>query len=52
MGGRRQGTPSAFGVEAAWEDRFTRYQRTAEVRCEEFGAHAGDQPVPDNEPSR
>jgi carbonic anhydrase/acetyltransferase-like protein (isoleucine patch superfamily) len=35
----------AFGVEAAWEDRITRYERMAEVRSEEFGAHADDVPV-------
>jgi carbonic anhydrase/acetyltransferase-like protein (isoleucine patch superfamily) len=37
----------AFGVEAAWEDRIARYQRVAEVRSEEFGAHAEDVVVPD-----
>ena len=33
----------AFGVEADWEDRIARYQRSAEVRAEEFAAHADDQ---------
>ena len=37
----------AFGVEAAWEDRITRYQQVAEVRSEEFAAHAEDVAVPD-----
>ena len=32
----------AFGVEAAWEDRITRYEQAAEVRSEEFAAHADD----------
>ena len=32
----------AFGVEAAWEDRIARYERVAEVRSEEFAAHADD----------
>jgi carbonic anhydrase/acetyltransferase-like protein (isoleucine patch superfamily) len=36
----------AFGVEAAWEDRITRYQQVAEVRSEEFAAHADDVAVP------
>jgi carbonic anhydrase/acetyltransferase-like protein (isoleucine patch superfamily) len=33
----------AFGVDAAWTDRISRYERSAEVRVEEFGAHAGDE---------
>jgi carbonic anhydrase/acetyltransferase-like protein (isoleucine patch superfamily) len=37
----------AFGVEAAWEDRITRYQQVAEVRSEEFAAHADDVPLPE-----
>jgi carbonic anhydrase/acetyltransferase-like protein (isoleucine patch superfamily) len=37
----------AFGVETAWEDRIARYQQVAEVRSEEFGAHAEDVVVPD-----
>jgi carbonic anhydrase/acetyltransferase-like protein (isoleucine patch superfamily) len=32
----------AFGVDADWTDRVSRYERSAEVRVEEFGAHAGD----------
>jgi carbonic anhydrase/acetyltransferase-like protein (isoleucine patch superfamily) len=32
----------AFGIEAAWEDRITRYEQAAEVRSEEFAAHADD----------
>jgi carbonic anhydrase/acetyltransferase-like protein (isoleucine patch superfamily) len=36
----------AFGVEAVWEDRIARYERSAEVRSEEFAAHAGDQVLP------
>jgi hypothetical protein len=41
----------AFGVEATWEDRLTRYEQVAEVRSEEFAAHADDLPVPsDDEP--
>jgi carbonic anhydrase/acetyltransferase-like protein (isoleucine patch superfamily) len=35
----------AFGVETAWEDRITRYEQVAEVRSEEFAAHADDVPV-------
>jgi carbonic anhydrase/acetyltransferase-like protein (isoleucine patch superfamily) len=42
----------AFGVEAAWEDRITRYEQVAEVRSDEFAAHADDAPVPaDEEPN-
>jgi len=33
---------AAFGVDAAWENRIARYERTAEVRAAEFGAHADD----------
>jgi hypothetical protein len=29
-------------VEANWTDRISRYERSAEVRVEEFGAHADD----------
>jgi carbonic anhydrase/acetyltransferase-like protein (isoleucine patch superfamily) len=36
----------AFGVEAVWEDRLARYEQVAEVRSEEFAAHADDVPVP------
>ena len=32
----------AFGVDAEWTDRIARYERAAEVRVEEFGAHTGD----------
>jgi carbonic anhydrase/acetyltransferase-like protein (isoleucine patch superfamily) len=35
----------AFGVSTAWEDRIARYREIAEVRSEEFGAHADDEPV-------
>lgn len=33
----------AFGVEAEWTDRLSRYERIAEVRVAEFGAHADDE---------
>jgi carbonic anhydrase/acetyltransferase-like protein (isoleucine patch superfamily) len=36
---------AAFGVQADWEDRITRYEQTAEVRVNEFGAHLDDQTV-------
>ena len=36
----------AFGVDVAWTDRINRYGRTAEVRVEEFGAHADDERSP------
>ncbi len=40
----------AFGVDAAWEDRITRYEQAAEVRSEEFAAHADDVPLsPDDQ---
>jgi carbonic anhydrase/acetyltransferase-like protein (isoleucine patch superfamily) len=35
----------AFGVEADWEDRTARYERTAEVRSAQFAAHADDEIV-------
>jgi carbonic anhydrase/acetyltransferase-like protein (isoleucine patch superfamily) len=35
----------AFGVSTAWEDRNSRYREIAEVRSEEFGAHADDEVV-------
>ena len=35
----------AFGVDAAWEDRISRYEHVAEVRSAEFAAHAGDEIV-------
>lgn len=33
---------AAFGIDTDWEDRLTRYEQIAEVRVEEFGAHADD----------
>jgi carbonic anhydrase/acetyltransferase-like protein (isoleucine patch superfamily) len=33
----------AFGVDASWTDRVNRYERAAEVRVEEFGAHVDDE---------
>jgi len=33
----------AFGVDAEWTDRVARYERIAEVRVAEFGAHADDE---------
>jgi carbonic anhydrase/acetyltransferase-like protein (isoleucine patch superfamily) len=35
----------AFGVDAGWTDRIARYERIAEVRVEEFGAHENDETV-------
>jgi carbonic anhydrase/acetyltransferase-like protein (isoleucine patch superfamily) len=35
----------AFGVDAAWTDRIRRYERVAEVRVTEFGAHAEDRMI-------
>jgi carbonic anhydrase/acetyltransferase-like protein (isoleucine patch superfamily) len=35
----------AFGVDAEWTDRISRYERTAEVRVAEFGAHADDEVI-------
>jgi carbonic anhydrase/acetyltransferase-like protein (isoleucine patch superfamily) len=35
----------AFGVSTGWEDRIARYREIAEVRSEEFGAHADDEAV-------
>jgi carbonic anhydrase/acetyltransferase-like protein (isoleucine patch superfamily)/ketosteroid isomerase-like protein len=32
----------AFGVDAEWTDRIKRYERSAEVRVSEFGAHSDD----------
>jgi carbonic anhydrase/acetyltransferase-like protein (isoleucine patch superfamily) len=32
----------AFGIEAAWEDRISRYRQTTEVRSKEFGSHFND----------
>jgi carbonic anhydrase/acetyltransferase-like protein (isoleucine patch superfamily) len=36
---------AAFGIRAAWEDRITRYEQTAEVRVTEFGVHHDDEIV-------
>lgn len=36
----------AFGVDMEWTDRIGRYERSAEVRVAEFGAHAGDELLP------
>jgi carbonic anhydrase/acetyltransferase-like protein (isoleucine patch superfamily) len=36
----------AFGIEANWEDRIARYERTAEVRSAEFAEHADDVVLP------
>jgi carbonic anhydrase/acetyltransferase-like protein (isoleucine patch superfamily) len=33
----------AFGVDSEWTDRVNRYERSAEVRVEEFGTHADDE---------
>jgi carbonic anhydrase/acetyltransferase-like protein (isoleucine patch superfamily) len=33
----------AFGIDAQWTDRISRYERTTEVRVEEFAAHANDE---------
>ncbi|GAB3484313.1 gamma carbonic anhydrase family protein [Nocardiopsis coralliicola] len=38
-------TQAAFGVEAEWTDRISRYERVAEVRVAEFGAHSDDEAV-------
>lgn len=35
---------TAFGVDLEWTDRIHRYERIAEVRVAEFGAHADDEP--------
>ena len=34
---------TAFGVDAEWTDRVNRYERIAEVRVAEFGAHLDDE---------
>jgi len=36
---------AAFGINHEWTDRISRYERMAEVRVEEFGAHLGDREV-------
>ncbi|MEU7313396.1 acyltransferase [Streptomyces sp. NPDC007083] len=33
----------AFGVDAEWTDRVSRYEHVAEVRVDEFGPHADDE---------
>jgi carbonic anhydrase/acetyltransferase-like protein (isoleucine patch superfamily) len=33
----------AFGVDAQWTDRISRYEHIAEVRVAEFGTHADDE---------
>jgi carbonic anhydrase/acetyltransferase-like protein (isoleucine patch superfamily) len=33
----------AFGIGTEWTDRISRYERVAEVRVAEFGAHADDE---------
>jgi carbonic anhydrase/acetyltransferase-like protein (isoleucine patch superfamily) len=35
----------AFGVDAEWTDRISRYERSCEVRVAEFGAHVDDDEV-------
>ena len=35
----------AFGVEAAWEDRQSRYRQVTEVRSREFEAHLEDEVI-------
>ncbi|GIH95526.1 hypothetical protein ACFFMN_06975 [Planobispora siamensis] len=35
----------AFGIDADWEDRISRYERVAEVRSAQFAAHADDEIV-------
>src|SRR5437763_11110045 len=37
----------AFGVEAAWEDRQSRYRQVTEVRSREFEAHLEDEVIPE-----
>jgi carbonic anhydrase/acetyltransferase-like protein (isoleucine patch superfamily) len=36
-------TKTAFGVDAAWEERIKRYEAVTEVRSNEFAAHLQDQ---------
>jgi len=33
---------AAFGVEAPWEDRLSRYRQSTEVRSKEFASHSDD----------
>jgi carbonic anhydrase/acetyltransferase-like protein (isoleucine patch superfamily) len=42
----------AFGVETSWEDRLQRYQKIAEVRSKEFGAHFDDVILSEMTPSK
>jgi carbonic anhydrase/acetyltransferase-like protein (isoleucine patch superfamily) len=37
---------TAFGLEAQWEDRLSRYKQSTEVRLEEFGSHFDDVVLP------
>ena len=39
----------AFGIDTEWTDRVSRYERSAEVRVEEFGAHADDELVDEHD---
>lgn len=41
--GRVDFAQAAFGVDAEWTDRISRYEQVAEVRVAEFGAHADDE---------
>jgi carbonic anhydrase/acetyltransferase-like protein (isoleucine patch superfamily) len=41
----------AFGVDADWEDRIVRYERSAEVRSAQFGDHADDEIIALRRPS-
>jgi hypothetical protein len=36
---------TAFGVDHEWTDRISRYERMAEVRVAEFGAHFDDREI-------
>lgn len=36
----------AFGVDAEWEDRISRYFKAAEVRSNEYAAHSSDTIIP------
>jgi carbonic anhydrase/acetyltransferase-like protein (isoleucine patch superfamily) len=38
---------TAFGIDAQWEDRITRYRQATEVRSKEFESHATDTVVQD-----
>lgn len=41
----------AFGIDAEWTDRVSRYERSAEVRVREFGAHADDELMDEPRPT-